>query len=76
MRSQFQLIIVFMLKILTEKQKKYTFLRHVKLAKSRGISSSAVDMDAWYSSLDNLKAYSFTRVDLGHNIKKESHCKS
>lgn len=27
----------------------------LKLAKSRGITPSAVVMDAWYSSLDNLK---------------------
>ena len=38
------------------KTKNTHFCDMLKLAKSRGITPSAVVMDAWYSSLDNLKA--------------------
>nr|WP_253264773.1 hypothetical protein [Legionella longbeachae] len=38
------------------KTKNTHFCDMLKRAKSRGISPSAVVMDAWYSSLDNLKA--------------------
>ncbi len=38
------------------KTKNDHFRAMLKLAKARGISPEAVVMDAWYSSLDNLKA--------------------
>ena len=38
------------------KSKNTHFCEMLSLAKSRGMNPSAVVMDSWYSSLDNLKA--------------------
>ncbi len=40
----------------TDGKKKNIFCDMLSLAKSRGINPEAVVMDAWYSSLKNLKA--------------------
>jgi hypothetical protein len=47
------------------KTKNTHFCDMLSLAKSRGVNPKAVVMDAWYSSLDNLKA-------MGNHIKKKS----